>query len=95
MQNGELKTLKLHQVESFLSSTVLTASQVKNGYHCALFVYLSGGILLCSFFQMRGFLREVFLSPGHDRVVTISTDKIRTYSIKTDKIRTDKICTAK
>ena len=41
------------------------------------------------------FLREVFLSPGHDRVVTISTDKIRTYSIKTDKIRTDKICTAK
>ena len=37
----------------FLSSPVLTADRVKNQYRCAWLVYLSGVILLCSFFQLR------------------------------------------
>ena len=37
----------------FHSSPVLTTDQVKNRYHCARLVYLSGVILLCSFFQLR------------------------------------------
>ena len=49
----------LHHMDGiFLSGPVLTAGRVKNRYHCALLVYLSGVILLCSFFQMRCSARE-------------------------------------
>ena len=37
----------------FNSSPVLTDGRVENQCHCAWLVYLSGFILLCSFFQLR------------------------------------------